>query len=52
MLLKTALAPHRLEIEVPECVFEREMETLPVIQAVRQLGVRVTRAEHPQPVVV
>ena len=42
VLLRTALAPNRLEIEVPESALVREAETLPVLKAVRQLGVRVS----------
>ena len=41
-LLKTALAPHRLEIEIPESALVQEAETLPVLTALRQLGVRVS----------
>ena len=41
-LLRTALAPHRLEIEITEAALVREEETLPVLKAVRALGVRVS----------
>ena len=41
-LLRTALAPERLEVEIPETALVNETETLPVLAAVRKLGVRVS----------
>ncbi len=42
MLLKTGLAPQRLELEITETALMREAETLPVLNAIRDLGVRIS----------
>lgn len=42
MLLKSGLAPGRLELEIPETALMRESETLPVLTAIRETGVRIS----------
>ncbi len=41
VLLRTGLAPHRLEIEVTESALTQQVEALAVLQAIHALGVRV-----------
>jgi diguanylate cyclase (GGDEF)-like protein len=42
MLLKSGLAPHRLELEITETALMREAETLPVLLDIRDTGVRIS----------
>ena len=42
MLLKSGLAPYRLELEITESALMREAETLPVLTAIRETGVRIS----------